>query len=232
MCIVMTGTRVLTLVTVAAAAALAADPGSVNYVQGAVFLEDELVHVTERRPLDVAVGQTLRTEAGNAEMLATEYALIRFGEDTEVELVASDRESTTLRLREGSIIIDADKIDASRPLTVLIGDSTSVISSKGEYRFDVDEQAPTTLQVLRGKVVVTDRQTDHRLKKKQTAVMTAQGIQVTKSDGFPLDDLTLWHEDRTEVVGSQVFLDRRDALDMDGLPSRDVVFGDRKGYQR
>jgi ferric-dicitrate binding protein FerR (iron transport regulator) len=214
----MTYGRLLLLALLVAGNAFADGAGTVSYVEGAVFLQDELVQVNDDVPVVVTGGQTLRTEQGNAELYVTAGALLRLGADSNVEIVNADASSISVRLVSGSIVVGVSKAKKSGPVTVLLGESTTTITSKGEYRFDFADEGPSALQVRKGKATITDGDGDNQLKKKQAAAITSQGIAVASFDDFAGDQLTSWHEKRSEVVLAEVYLSRRDSLNVGGLP--------------
>jgi len=201
--------RVLTLVLLVTAFAFAADdakkPGTVNFVKGAVFLQDALVRVDDSNPPVIEVTQRLRSDEGNAEIFSTEGSFMRLAANSEVELVATDGTAATVRLHSGSIIIDAFKIKKSSPLTVLVGDTEITIASKGEFRFDIAGDSSSALHVLKGKVKLAAAGGSQELKKKQVAEVTVAGVQVAKFKDFAEDPLTAWHEQRSETIGASVY---------------------------
>lgn len=209
-----------------------AQTGTVKYITDAVFLEGELVHISDDSPTVAAAGQRLRTEIGHAEIYIATDSLLRLGMESEVEIVVIDAGSSTVRLIRGAIIVDAIKVKKSSPVVVLLNDTSTTITTKGTYRFDAAEEANSSLQVRRGKAVIADGSGDHLLKKGHAAAISTQGVSVHRFDEFPADELTAWHDERSRVIAEEVFLDRHDTLDLSGLPAESVVFGDRGGPRR
>ena len=173
--------RILALIVLVSAFAFTADdakkPGTVNFVKGVVFLQNNLVHVDEDNPPVIEVAQRLRSDKGNAEVFSTEGSFMRLAANSEVELVATDGTAATVRLHSGSIIIDAFKIKKSSPLIVLVGDTETTIASKGEFRFDISGDSSSALHVLKGKVMLAAAGSSQELKKKQVAEVTVAGVQ-------------------------------------------------------
>lgn len=201
--------RVLFSTLLVSALAFGADdsnePGKLNMVLGAVYLDADLPHFDDDNPTVMAAGQHLRASGGNAEMFSTAESMVRLGTTAEIELVSANEETSTIRLIKGSIIVDAYKIKKSSPVTIIVGDTETIIASKGEYRFDAKEDNASSLQVLKGKATLATGGNSQELKKKQMAAVTGGAVAVEKFDDFPSDALTIWHRRRAETVGAAVY---------------------------
>lgn len=183
--------------------------GEVQYVEGDVFVGDELVVVHAEKPPVLKLKRRLRTEAGNAEMLFALGSFVRVGTHSEIEMVDAGLTSATIRLHRGSIIIDVFKVWGADSLKVLVGESETVFTDGGEFRFDLAVDGMLSLHVLSGKGVLSALGDDQRLKKKQLAQLSGQGIAVDKFKNFPADFLTAWHEERAATILASIPKDQR-----------------------
>lgn len=201
--------RFLFLFLLAAAVAIGADdakkPGTITYVEGAVYLQDELAHVDDDAPTVMAIGQHLRTNGGNAEVFATPGSLIRMGTTAEIEMISSDDESATLRLVRGSIFIEVFRLKKPASLVIVVGDTKTTVEAKGEFRFDAKDDNASALHVVKGKALLASGDSSQELKKKQMAEVTLAGVQVAKYKDLPYDALTIWHQRRAEVDDASVY---------------------------
>lgn len=171
-------------------------PGTIFFVDGAVFLKDAPVTVDPGHSTQVRSEERLRTEQGNAEMLFALGSFIRLGANSELEMVESGLSSATVRLRRGAMIVEAFRTWGGDSLKVLIGDDQITISDPGEMRIAVD---PPSVEVLSGAVAVTIDGNDYKVKKKQSATLVADA-QTTKIKTLTADALTAWHEQRVKTV--------------------------------
>jgi ferric-dicitrate binding protein FerR (iron transport regulator) len=165
--------------------------------------------VDAEKPLVLKLKQRLRTEAGNAEMFFAIGSFVRVGTDSEIEMVDAGLTSATIRLHRGSIIIDVFKVWGADSLKVLVGESETVFTYGGEFRFDLAADGMLSLHVLSGKGVLSALGDDQKLKKKQLAQLSGQGIAVDKFKKFPADSLTAWHEERAATILASIPMDQR-----------------------
>lgn len=171
-------------------------PGTVFFVEGAVFLKDVPVTIDPARPIEVRKEQRLRTEQGNAEMLFALGSFIRLGANSEIEMVDAGLSSATVRLHRGALIVEAFRTWGGDSLHVLVGDDQIAIFDPGEMRIAVD---PPSVEVLSGAVTVAASGQGYKVKKKQSATLGAN-VQTAKIKALTADALTSWHEQRVKAV--------------------------------
>jgi hypothetical protein len=136
-------------------------PGTVFFVEGAVFLRGDAVTINPAQPPEVRKAQHLRTEQGNAEMLFAMGSFIRLGADSEIEMVEAGLTSATVRLHRGAMIIEAFRVWGGNSLRVLVGDHQIALTDSGEMRIEVAEGGQPSVQVLSGGVTVTVASKDY-----------------------------------------------------------------------
>ncbi len=197
----MTGRQLLPLLLCMALPALAQgpkDPGSVTYVQGAVSLKTDggAFHPVDYDALPMLeAGDAIQTEMGYIEMIPIRGVFLCLGNQGMLEVVARTDAGVTLKLLQGSVMVDALSVKKKAPVTILAGDAKTVISSSGEYRVDYTEES-SGLQVKKGKAMLTASGADHSLKKKQWAEVSGDGVSLTKFKDFDDDALTSWRNNR------------------------------------
>ncbi|MDA0207776.1 MAG: FecR domain-containing protein [Acidobacteria bacterium] len=175
-------------------------PGTVFFVEGAVFLQDAVVTIDPDQLPEVRNAQRLRTDQGNAELLFAMGSFIRLGADSEIEMVEAGLTSATVRLHRGAMIVEAFRVWGGNSLKVLVDDHQIAVTDPGEIRVEIAEGAQPSVEVLKGSVTVTTADKDYKVKKKQSAALAAEGVQTAKIKALTADALTSWHEQRAKTV--------------------------------
>ncbi len=174
------------------------DPGSVTYVQGAASFKTgggEFQPVNYDALPTLESGDAMQTEIGYIELIPIRGVFLCLGNHGKLEVVSRDDSGVTLRLDQGSVIIDALNVKKKAPITLLAGDSKTVITSSGEYRMDYSD-AGSGLQVKKGKATLTAAGTEQELKKRQWAEFASDNLSLTKFKDFEEDSLTTWRDNR------------------------------------
>jgi hypothetical protein len=130
-------------------------PGTVFFVEGAVYLKDVPVKVDPVRPTEVRNEQRLRAEQGNAEMLFALGSFIRLGANSEIEMVDAGLTSATVRLHRGALIIEAFRTWGEDSLKVLAGEYEIAVTDAGEMRIEVPENGAPSVEVLKGELLAS-----------------------------------------------------------------------------
>ena len=76
-------------------------PGTVNYVEGQALVADQPLDKDSVGKTTVAVGQSLDTDTGKAELLLTPGVFLREGDRSSVKMVAAGLTDTELQNRSG-----------------------------------------------------------------------------------------------------------------------------------
>jgi len=123
-------TTILLLLTLAlfslpsasAQAVISARSGMVNFVEGDVHLQGQLVRLNGAIFPEVKIGQTLSTQAGHAEVLLTPGVFLRLDNNTSFRMISNKLTDTQLEILSGSALVEADEILKSNRITVKMGD--------------------------------------------------------------------------------------------------------------
>src|SRR6202166_5032863 len=99
-------------------------PGTLNYVEGQVYVADQLLDQNSVGKTNVQVGQSLRTETGKAEILLTPGVFLREGDNTSVSLIAAGLADTEVKLTQGHAMVEVDQIYPENNLFVTEGNTT------------------------------------------------------------------------------------------------------------
>ncbi len=136
-------------------------PGTVNYVEGQAFIDDQPLDHNSIGKAALEVGQSLNTDTGKAEILLTPGVFLRLGDNSSVNLVAAGLEDTELRIDKGHAIVEVDQIYPQNDLRIIEGGSTARIMKPGLYDFDLQQNR---MKVFDGEAMVQDGDKQIKLK--------------------------------------------------------------------
>jgi hypothetical protein len=126
---------------------ISAKSGMISYVEGKVYLGDQIVEPSPTHFPDVKENVVVRTAEGRAEVLLTPGVVLRLGENGSFKMLTNRLIDTRLELLTGSAVVEADDIAKDTNVTLVCKDGTVVLGKKGLYRFDA---APARLKVFEG----------------------------------------------------------------------------------
>lgn len=115
---------------------ISAKSGLVHYVEGRVFLNDQLVETKFGEFPDVKENQELRTEEGRVEVLLTPGVFLRLGENASMRMVTNRLIDTRLELISGEAVVEADELLKDNGVTIVYKDYAVQLQKQGVYRFD------------------------------------------------------------------------------------------------
>ncbi|MGC2169827.1 MAG: hypothetical protein WA623_00415 [Candidatus Sulfotelmatobacter sp.] len=132
-----------------------------NYVEGQVSVGDQQLDHTSVGNTTLAVGESLNTGKGKAEILLTPGVFLRAGDDTSVTMVAGGLTNTELRLTQGHVIVEVDQIYPQNNLRIAEGEATATMLKPGLYDFNLRQN---TMRVFDGEATVQDGDRQIKLK--------------------------------------------------------------------
>jgi hypothetical protein len=131
--------------------AATASPGTINYVEGQVSVDNQPLRVGQAGALQP--GQTLSTGNGFAEVLLTPGAFLRVGHNSEVRLNNFGLADARAELNRGTALVEVDQMIQGTNLVVAMNGDTVQVEKKGLYDLNADQH---TVAVLDGKVNVVE----------------------------------------------------------------------------
>lgn len=176
----------------------AAGPGSVNYIEGQVSLENQSLSRESVGSATLKPGQTLTTATGYAEILLTPGAFLRVGHDSELQLQSAGLAGARVSLTRGSAMLEVAQLIKGTNLTVLLNGANARVEKKGLYKFDAGAQA---IQTLDGELeVARDGKTTELGKHDQVLLASDKPL---KKRGFDddvvkMEPLYVWSKARSE----------------------------------
>ncbi|HUJ22528.1 MAG TPA: hypothetical protein VLX58_13440 [Bryobacteraceae bacterium] len=120
---------------------ISAKSGLIHYVEGRVFLGDQLIESKFGNFPDMKENSVVRSEEGRAEVLLTPGVFLRIGENTSVRMITNRLIDTRVEFLSGSALVEADELLKDNGVSIVYKDYTIQLQKKGVYRFDSDPPA-------------------------------------------------------------------------------------------
>lgn len=177
-----------------------AHPGTVNYIEGAAFLEGKQLDEKSIGSADLDIGEVLSTRAGKAEMLLTPGVFLRLDENSAVKMISPDMIPTQVELERGRASVEGDELYPQNNLEIADAGVLTRLVKTGYYEFNADHP---TVMVFRGEAAVDVG--DGKFKRvKDHHEMTLAENAKEKSVNFVArgvgDDLYSWSSLRSEYL--------------------------------
>ena len=196
-CVVALVAVMLALAAVPASAqpVISAKSGLIAYVEGNVYLADQLVEPSATKFPDIKENSVVRTTEGRAEVLLTPGVVLHLGENSSFRLLTNRLIDTRLELLTGSAVVDAAEVAKDTNVTVVFGTASAVLAKAGHFRFDTQ---PMRLKVFAGIADVTiDGQ---HIEAAAGKMVTVGGELAEKFDRNDTDSLDNWARRRSESM--------------------------------
>jgi hypothetical protein len=175
-----------------------ARPGTINYTEGRVTINGNVLNSKSSGSTEVEPGQVLRTGQGKAEMLLTPGVFLRMGDNAAVRMVSPSLTDTRVELLQGEAMVEADNVLHGNHLVIADNGVDTQIEKQGLYRFTTQ---PAQVAVYDGKaqVFLDERQIEVG-KGKQLAFTQTAAAKAVKFDRHQTDALYQWSNVRSEYV--------------------------------
>lgn len=113
-------------------------PGTVNYVEGAVYLNGSQLNTKDIGNATIEPGQELSTGKGKAELLLTPGVFLRLDDNSAVKMVSPDLTLTQVELDKGRAGVEVDEIHDENNIQVIDAGVTTRLNKRGYYEFDAN----------------------------------------------------------------------------------------------
>jgi hypothetical protein len=167
--------------------------GTVNYIEGEVFLDGNPVRLPKGTYLRMENGQNLSTKKGRAELLLSSYVHLRLGENSSLRMQDNQLADTRLVLEPGSALIEIVQEVKGNRVRVLAATSIVEIEKAGLYRID---SSPGMLRVYGGEAVAMRGDTKILIKSGKMAHLSGD-LASEKYDMDAADPLHQWAAGRS-----------------------------------
>jgi len=182
----------------AVAQAAVARPGTINYTEGQVTLDQQSIAPKSLGQAEVDPNHVLQTDQGKAEVLLTPGVLLRLGDHSAVRMVSPGLTNTAVELTKGEALLEVGQLEQQNHLSVLYQGTTSDIEKKGLYRFSADSSVD---QVYDGKLRVHENDQSVELGKgKQVSLAPGSPLKAEKFDRKQQDALYQWSTLRSRYL--------------------------------
>lgn len=179
---------------------ISARAGTVNYQQGAVYVDDQQVHATygDTPPFQMKNGQRLRIDNGRVELLLGSGVYLRMLGPSSIRMQETQLADTRVLVEDGSALIEVAGMNKDAQLRVICGEGTTEIKRDGSYRFDAPFEAMTgRVRIYSGDAAV-EREGIAVKGRSGLAVDLAGGLEVSKFDLKDGDALQAWAARRSQ----------------------------------
>lgn len=170
--------------------------GTINYTDGDVLLNAELVTLKPGVFPRVAASQQLEAREGRAEVLLGPGSVLRLGERSGVKMLSDSLEDTRLELTGGSAIVECYEILKDNAVTLVHRDATIRLLKNGVYRLDAE---PAQLSVYAGEALVEQGGQAIAVKGSRRLLLNGAAA-VEKFDAHRGDALFRWARQRGEAM--------------------------------
>ena len=176
---------------------ISAKSGIIHYVEGRVFLNDQLIESKFGEFPDIKENQQVRTEQGRVEVLLTPGVFLRLGENSAIRMITNRLIDTRVDFLSGEALVEADEILKDNGITIVYKDYAVQLQKKGVYRFDSET---AKLRVYDGEALVQAGDKMQEVKDGHALTMDG-GLQLVSFDKKKdVDDLYLWGAHRSEYI--------------------------------
>src|SRR5579871_6851989 len=176
---------------------ISAKSGIIHYVEGRVFLNDQLVESKFGEFPDIKENQQVRTEEGRVEILLTPGVFLRLGEHSAIRMITNRLIDTRVDFLAGEALVEADEILKDNAVTIVYKDYSVGLEKKGVYRFDADS---ARLRVYDGMALVQGGEKDQEVKDGRELTMSGAMQMASFDKKKDVDELYLWGAHRSEYI--------------------------------
>jgi hypothetical protein len=166
-----------------------ARPGTINYIEGQVAIDGQVVRSSAQGTIDAQTGQVITTGNGRAEVLLTPGVFLRMGKNSAVKMISPDLTQTVVGLERGHADIEVDQIYKQNNIVVVNKGVQTRLLQTGLYAFTAATGTatgaatgaqPGLVQVFDGKAVVFDGNTPGQVERSLTASMPSEKPTIVK----------------------------------------------------
>src|ERR1700761_5130375 len=177
-------------------------PGTLNYVEGQVSINGQVVNELSAGSIQVHEGQVVSTGNGRAEILLTPGVFLRLGDNSTASMVSPDLVRAEVELLKGRADVEVDQLFKQNDLLVKIhGDETHLLKT-GLYAFNFESG---TVRVFDGEasvLPVNGQQKPVVVKKGHELAMNGEREKPTDFDEKTSEDaLYNWSSLRSQYLG-------------------------------
>jgi hypothetical protein len=178
----------------------AARPGTVNYVEGAAYLDGSPLSRRSIGSAELDAGHMLTTGNGKAEVLLTPGIFLRVDSNSSVKMISPDLAQTQVALETGRAGVEVDQIFPQNEVQIVDGGVTTQLIKPGYYEFNA---AGPRVMVFNGRaeVEVGDNKWEAVKDHHEMALVAGQREKTADFDARPAnDELYNWSSLRSQYL--------------------------------
>lgn len=189
----------LIFLSIPAWAANQGGPGTINYVEGQVRLDGQVLgpNAVSGSGTVVEPGRVLETGQGKTEMLLTPGVFLRLGDNSAIRLDSPALTNTQVAVLRGEVMVEADELYKENNLQIQVDGLTTRIEKNGVYAFYA---SPAKLAVYDGEAEVNTGDRHKTVKKGHAIAFNGGLLQETKFNREQGDGLYAWSNLRSEYL--------------------------------
>src|ERR1700753_530571 len=126
-------------------------PGTLNYVEGQVSINGQIVNELSAGSTQMHEGQVVATRNGRAEILLTPGVFLRLGDNSAASMVSPDLARTEVELLKGRADVEVDQLCKQTELLMRIQGNETHMLKTGLYAFNFESG---TVRVFDGEASV------------------------------------------------------------------------------
>jgi hypothetical protein len=175
-------------------------PGALNYVEGQVSIGDQSLSSNSVGSAELQPGESLRTQAGKAEILLTPGVFLRVGSNSSVKMISPSLTYTEVAVQRGEAQVEVDQIFKQNDLLVREDGATTQLQKRGVYDFNADEG---DVRVLDGQALLRDGDAQIKIKGSHEVALNAPELKSSKFDKSEFEannDLYRWSSLRSAYL--------------------------------
>jgi len=176
---------------------ISAKSGLIHYVEGRVYLGDQLIESKFGEFPDLKENGQLRTEEGRAEVLLTPGVFLRVGDHSAIRMVTNRLIDTRVEFLGGSALVEADELLKDNGVTIVYKDYAVQLEKKGVYRFDSE---PPAVRVYDGEAMVLYNGKSEEVKPGHMLEMNGELKTAHFDKDKSADELYLWSRNRSQYL--------------------------------
>jgi len=187
-------------VHLAAQAVVSTHSGTINYSEGAAFLDNSPVSQQVGTFSAIPEGSTLRTEKGRAEVLLTPGVFLRIDENSAIRILSNALTKTRVEFLQGAAILDSNDAPSDNPCVLVYKAYELRFARPGVYRLSSE---PEVFQTYTGEAVIQAPGAPPTTIDESNQFFFTIGMAVKKNGDGMVEDFSEWARNRAETITSE-----------------------------
>jgi hypothetical protein len=174
-------------------------PGTINYVEGQVFIGNRSIGANSADVDVLSPDQSLTTQSGKAEVLLTPGVFARVGDNSSIEMVSPNLTNTRFTVEKGEVIVEVAEIHPENNLLVNEDGAKIRLQKTGLYFFDAGH---AQFRVFDGQAMVQTENEQVKVNGGHEVNLNVTMHKTQKFDkkNYETDDLYRWSSLRSAYV--------------------------------